>query len=78
MATAPARAPVKSQPLHNFTLPFLKWGVSSKNNTTTASAAPSTSTPTPTASDPEPHAKDSHSLSNHRHHHNCTKLNTTT
>ncbi|KAG5054744.1 hypothetical protein JHK85_007254 [Glycine max] len=78
MATAPAHAPVKSQPLHNFALPFLKWGASSKNNTTTASAAPPTPTPAPIASDPEPRATDSHSLSNHRHHHNCTKPNTTT
>ncbi|KAK7330798.1 hypothetical protein VNO77_24998 [Canavalia gladiata] len=33
MATAPA--PVKSQPLHNFALPFLKWGGSGKNHTNT-------------------------------------------
>lgn len=31
MATAPA--PVKSQPLHNFSLPFLKWGGTGKNHT---------------------------------------------
>ncbi|KAH1150596.1 hypothetical protein GYH30_044562 [Glycine max] len=75
MATAPAHAPVKSQPLHNFALPFLKWGASGKNNTTTASAAPLTPTPAPIASDPEPRATDSHSLSNHCHHHNYTKPN---
>ncbi|KAK7386262.1 hypothetical protein VNO78_26369 [Psophocarpus tetragonolobus] len=37
MATAPAPPPapppVKSQPLHNFSLPFLKWGGSGKNQT---------------------------------------------
>lgn len=31
MATTPAS--VKSQPLHNFSLPFLKWGGTGKNNT---------------------------------------------
>ncbi|CAJ2664005.1 unnamed protein product [Trifolium pratense] len=34
MATAPA--PVKSQPLHNFSLPFLKWGGTGKNHTNTS------------------------------------------
>ncbi|TKY55477.1 hypothetical protein E2542_SST19892 [Spatholobus suberectus] len=33
MATAPAPASVKSQPLHNFALPFLKWGGTGKNHT---------------------------------------------
>ncbi|XP_027336273.1 uncharacterized protein LOC113850104 [Abrus precatorius] len=32
MATAPAPPPVKSQPLHNFALPFLKWGASTNVN----------------------------------------------
>ncbi|KAL9326737.1 hypothetical protein ACSQ67_007382 [Phaseolus vulgaris] len=36
MATAPAQPPVKSQPLHNFALPFLKWGASGKNHTNAA------------------------------------------
>ncbi|KAK9984736.1 hypothetical protein SO802_034261 [Lithocarpus litseifolius] len=30
-----ATAPVKSQPLHNFTMPFLKWGGKSHTNSTT-------------------------------------------
>lgn len=34
MATAPA--PVKSQPLHNFALPYLKWGGTGKNHTNTS------------------------------------------
>ncbi|XP_047176700.1 uncharacterized protein LOC124843909 [Vigna umbellata] len=36
MSTAPAQPPVKSQPLHKFALPFLKWGVSGKNHHTNA------------------------------------------
>ncbi|BAT82381.1 hypothetical protein VIGAN_03238700 [Vigna angularis var. angularis] len=36
MSTAPAQPPVKSQPLHKFVLPFLKWGASGKNHHTNA------------------------------------------
>ncbi|RZB56876.1 hypothetical protein D0Y65_045825 [Glycine soja] len=59
MATAPAHAPVKSQPLHNFALPFLKWGASGKNNTTTTAAhhhrfrRPSDHASEPDSSDPD-------------------------
>ncbi|GAU24527.1 hypothetical protein TSUD_156390 [Trifolium subterraneum] len=43
MATAPA--PVKSQPLHNFSLPFLKWGGTGKNHTNTSNHQRSRRTP---------------------------------
>ncbi|KOM43115.1 hypothetical protein LR48_Vigan05g071900 [Vigna angularis] len=36
ISTASAQPPVKSQPLHKFALPFLKWGASGKNHHTNA------------------------------------------
>ncbi|KAG6684138.1 hypothetical protein I3843_12G049100 [Carya illinoinensis] len=48
-----ATAPVKSQPLHNFSLPFLKWGGKSHTNSTTRCRRPLS----PASSEPD---SDSH------------------
>ncbi|XP_058764543.1 uncharacterized protein LOC131637997 [Vicia villosa] len=51
MTTAPS--PVKSQPLHNFSLPFLKWGGTGKNNTNTTNHQRSRRPPDHASSEPD-------------------------